>query len=111
MNIRIYLHSAAGTDGAMYERWDTGRLPDAPVPTLTDLGQLDPTTTDAQQFITDDDMRSYAEARGETLHEVQSAQQAIRVIRGDEPIPAADSNFNWTWIAAAGAAAFLFLRR
>lgn len=110
---RLYIHSAAGAGGVAYERWDTGLLPDSPVPGLVDLANLPQSELDGQQFASYADMQAYANSRGETLHEVDSTEQAIRVISGQEAVPGADSDFSayLPWVVGAAAAWFFFLRR
>jgi len=110
---RVYIHSAAGADNVAYERWDSGLLPNAPVPTLTSLADLPQAELDGKQWASYQDLQNYANSRGESLHEVDSVEQAIQIIRGAAPIPPADSNFSayLPWVIGAGAAVFFLWRR
>jgi len=110
---RLYIHSAAGTDNVPYERWDTGLLPDAPVPSLTNLNELDQSKLDPEQFASYADMQAYAKNQGETLHEVDSVAQAVQIISGKAPIPKADSSLSayLPWVIGAGALFFFWRRR
>jgi len=109
---RLYIHSPAGA-GAPYERWDTGLLPDAPVPGLSDLGQLPQAQLDPEQFASYQEMADYAAANGQTLHPVTSVEQAVAIINGSEQIPPADSTGDflggYAWLAAAAAALLAFV--